>query len=89
MELTITRGFLRTTAEVAQRAIVTSDASGSWRAYGEGPRWIRVLGSIALPAPGPRGLLGRERIQDWLRVVSLQQPGPVGLNESALMTENA
>jgi hypothetical protein len=57
------RDFLRTMAEVAQRLFVTLGALGSWRAHGRGPRWIRVVGSIALPAPGRRGLRGPERIQ--------------------------
>jgi len=59
----MTRDLLLTTAEVAQRLLVTSDILGSWRARGQGPRWIRVVGSIPPPAPGCRGLLGRERIQ--------------------------
>jgi hypothetical protein len=59
----MTRDLLLTTARVAQRLLVTSDTLGKLARTRPRPSLDPGRGSIPLPAPERRGLLGRERIQ--------------------------
>jgi hypothetical protein len=83
----MTRGFLRTMAEVAQRPFVTLGALGSWRAHGRGLVGSESSGPPRYRLPDVEGLVAQNEYSNWLCVVSLQRLAPVGRNESALMTE--
>ena len=89
MELKTKRDFARTMAEVPRRRFVTRTPPGSRRAYGQGPGWIRVVGPSRYRLLDGESFLAENEYRDWLCLVSLQQPEPVGLNESALMTEES